>query len=115
MEKRNSDLKLIEDMAEKLQNDSKQFAFQTRNIKRIEKHCVPYDHDKQPSKKETLLSKCKNFHSTLKSKMVKLKSKERSKVGVFSVNKTCETIKDLTCGKANFNFEGAQYMKNYII
>ena len=99
MEKRNSDLKLIDDMAEKLQNDSKQFAFQTRNIKRTEKHCLPYDHDTEPSKKETFLSKCKNFHSTLKSKMVKLKSKERSKVGVFSVNKTCETIKDLTCGK----------------
>ena len=94
MEKRNSDLKLIEDMAEKLQNDSKQFAFHTRNIKRTEKHCLPYDHDTEPSKKETFLSKCKNFHSTLKSKMVKLKSKERSKVRVFSVNKSCETIKD---------------------
>ena len=92
MEKRNSDLKLIEDMAEKLQNDSKQFAFQTRNIKRTEKHWSPYDTEQ--SKKETFLSKCKNFHSTLKSKMVKLKSKERSKVMVFSVNKSCETIKD---------------------
>jgi len=100
MEKRNSDLKLIEDMAEKLQNDSKQFAFQTRNIKRTEKHCLPYDHHTDQSKKETFLSKCKNFHSTLK-------SKDRSKVGVFSVNKTCETMKDLTCGEANFNFEGA--------
>ena len=83
MEKRNSDLKLIEDMAEKLQNDSKQFAFQTRNIKRTEKHCLPYDIDTEPYKEETFLSKCKNFPSTLKSKMVKLKSKERSKVGVF--------------------------------
>ena len=98
MEKRNSDLKLIEDMAEKLQNDSKQFAFQTRNIKRTEKHCLPYDIDTEPYKEETFLSKCKNFPSTLKSKMVKLKSKDRSKVGVFSVNKTCETIKNLTCG-----------------
>ena len=101
MEKRNSDLKLIEDMAEKLQNDSKQFAFQTRNIKRTEKHCLPYDHDTAQSKKETFLSKCKNLQSTLKSKMVKLKSKDRSKVGVFPVNKICETIKDLTCGKVN--------------
>ena len=105
MEKRNSDLKLIEDMAEKLQNDSKQFAFQTRNIKRTEKHCVPYDHDKQLSKKETLLSKCKNFHSTLKSKMVKMKSKERSKVWVFSVNTTCETIKDLAVVKSTLTLK----------
>ena len=98
MEKRHSDLKLIEDMAEKLQNDSKQFAFQTRNIKRTEKHCSPYDHDTDQTRKQTFLSKCKNFHSTLKSKMLKLKSKDRSKVRGFSVNKTCETIKDLACG-----------------
>ena len=89
MEKRNSDLKLIEDMAEKLQNDSKQFAFQTRNIKRTEKHCLPYDNDTELSKKETFSSKCKKFQSTLKSKMIKMKSQDRSKVGVFSVNKTC--------------------------
>ena len=94
MEKRNSDLKLIEDMAEKLQNDSKQFAFQTRNIKRTEEHCSPYDDDTDQTRPQTFLSKCKNFHSTLKSKMVKLKSKERSKVRGFSVNKSCETIKD---------------------
>ena len=37
MEKRNSELKMIADMAERLENDSKQFVIQSRNIKRIEK------------------------------------------------------------------------------
>ena len=82
-EKRTSELKLIEDMAEKLQNDSKQFAYQTRNIKRIEKQCSPYEPNIAQSNKPSVRSQFKNLHSTLKSEIIKLKSKDRSKVRVL--------------------------------
>ena len=82
MEKRTSELKLIEDMAEKLQNDSKQFAYQTRNIKRIEKQCSPYELNIAQSNKPSVSTRFKNIHSTLKSKKIKLKSKDRPKVRV---------------------------------
>jgi len=112
MEKRNSDLKLIEDMAEKLQNDSKQFAFQTRNIKRTEKHCVPYDLDTDQSNKETFLSKCKNIRSTLKSKMAKLKSKDRSKTKKKSSIFCCNIR--LCCGNKP-NIEDPSEMEGFDI
>ena len=100
MEKRNSDLKMIEDMAEKLQNDSKQFAVQTRNIKRVEKNCAPYNSEFAQTNKTSIFSKCKNLHSALNAKIVKLNSKNRSgkfKVGIsrrVSIYKSCATMVD---------------------
>ena len=99
MEKRNSDLKMIEDMAQKLQNDSKQFAVQARNIKRVEKHCSPYNTEIAQSNKTSFLSKCKNLHSALNAKIVKLNSKNKFKDWIsrrIQINKSCEITKGLS-------------------
>jgi len=110
MEKRTSELKLIEDMAEKLQNDSKQFAYQTRNIKRIEKQCSPYEPNIAQSNKPSVRSQFKNLHSTLKSKIIKLKSKDRSKSKTNLIGFCCSIR--LCCGKQQ-NIEDSSEIEDF--